>query len=335
MFLSSWSIALTISSLIVLGLLIVAGRTAVRVLLYWDPSCDDNRQIRLENETWLASTLVEYGLGFQIVSLVVFVLAADSYGQVITGAMCATGALLANEYGMPVLFLKMAGVFLYGFWIVLHHLDISAENYPLVRLKYWYLILLLPVVAADLVLQTLYIAGLKPDIITSCCAVVFGTATGDGQNLLSGLDQESLLFIYYPAMFVLAGLNGLLGWRWREWLGAITAIFWVFFFGLALLTITNVISSYVYAMPYHKCPFCLLKPEYDSVGFLLYITLIAGTFFGISPALVTPLKKKKELTSTISRFQLIAMRISLLMLILYGIFSSYHLIRYMLWGGEH
>ena len=56
--------------MIVLFLGITACMTAVRVLKDWDPASDSNRQIRLENETWLASTLVEYGLGFQIITLV-------------------------------------------------------------------------------------------------------------------------------------------------------------------------------------------------------------------------------------------------------------------------
>ena len=59
MFLNSWSIALTISSLIVFVLLGIAARTAIRVLFFWDPDRDNTQQISLENEIWLSSTLVE------------------------------------------------------------------------------------------------------------------------------------------------------------------------------------------------------------------------------------------------------------------------------------
>ncbi len=136
MFLNSWSLGLSLASLIVILLGVFACRTAIRVLRYWNPSSDSNLQIKLENEIWLASTLVEYGLGFQILTLVLFVLAADTFCQVIVGAMCATGALLANSFGMPALLVKIAGVFFYGFWIVLHKLDISSAAYPLVKIKY-------------------------------------------------------------------------------------------------------------------------------------------------------------------------------------------------------
>ncbi len=122
MLLNPWSLALNILSLAVLFFVVIAGRTGVRVLRFWDPGRDDNRQISLENEIWLTSTLLEYTLGFQLLSLFLFVLAADAFCGMLVGAMCATGSLLANQYGIVALLVKLAGVFLYGFWIVLHQL---------------------------------------------------------------------------------------------------------------------------------------------------------------------------------------------------------------------
>ena len=273
MFLNSWSLGLTLAGLIVLVLGIFACRTAVRVLRHWDPSSDSNLQIKLENEIWLASTLVEYGLGFQILTLVLFVLAADTFCQVIVGAMCATGALLANNFGMPALLVKITGVFLYGFWIVLHKLDISSETYPLVKIKYIYLLLILPLLFADITLQTLYIAYLSPDIITSCCAVVFGSSAETGRNLLEGFSQNTLLVFYYGSIIVLTGMGWILLKRWLLPLAALFSAGWLWFLGLATVAIITVFSSYIYAMPYHHCPFCILKPEYHYIGFALYFTL--------------------------------------------------------------
>ena len=62
MFLDSWSIALLICGIVVLFMMGFAARSAARVLIYWDPKSDSNRQIRLENEIWLTSTLIEYAL---------------------------------------------------------------------------------------------------------------------------------------------------------------------------------------------------------------------------------------------------------------------------------
>ena len=334
MFLSSWSIALTVSSLIALFLLAIAARTALRVLLSWNANSDGPKQIQLENEIWLSSTLVAYALGFQILTLIIFVLAADSYGQVIAGAMCATGALLANDYGMPVLLLKLVGVFFYGFWILLHQLDIQAETYPLVKAKYIYLILLLPLIITDITGQTIYIARLSPDIITSCCAVVFGSSKGGGPNLIGAISQDRMLVFFYGALAVLFGLQLILLFYRRDWLFITGAAGWISFFVIAIVAIITVISSYVYAMPYHNCPFCLLKPEYNYIGFIIYGSLITATFFGMTPALIAPLKRYRALLPAIEKNQRAAAWITISMLFVFGVSASFHLLRYMLTGGE-
>ena len=334
MFLNSWSLGLSLAGLIVLVLSLFACRTAVRVLRHWNPASDSNLQIKLENEIWLASTLVEYGLAFQILTLILFVLAADTFCQVIVGAMCATGALLANNFGMPALLVKIAGVFLYGFWIVLHKLDIRSETYPLVKIKYIYLLLILPLLFADITLQTLYIAYLSPDIITSCCAVVFGSSTETGRNLLEGFSQSTLLFLYYGSILVLAGMGGILLKRWFLPLAVVFSAGWIWFLGLATIAIITVFSSYIYAMPYHHCPFCILKPEYHYIGFALYFTLIPASFFGLSAVLVEPFKSKNDLAGPVRKYQQGAITIALLLLLLLAATSSYHYLLYKISGGE-
>ena len=334
MFLNSWSLALILSSLIVLLLGTLACRTAVRVLKDWDPASDSNKQIRLENETWLASTLVEYGLGFQIITLVLFVLAADHFCQVIVGAMCATGALLANSWGVPTLLVKIGGVFLYGFWIVLHKLDISSENYPLVRVKYRYLLFLAPLLLVDNLLQLLYIANLSPDIITSCCAVVFGGGGQDTGNLLDGFNQTLQLTVFYGTVLCLITTSIILIRRWHGLIAFIHASLWLFFFVVALTTITTVFSSYIYAMPFHNCPFCILKPEYHYIGFALYGAIIIATFFGVTVAGVEFCRKRKDLNGITLRFQQKATWIALILLVLFSVLVSYHFLLYTLLGGE-
>ncbi|HIJ89917.1 MAG: hypothetical protein OEV89_04050 [Desulfobulbaceae bacterium] len=335
MLLNPWSLALTLCSLVVLMLGAVAGKTAARVLRFWEPGSDTNRQIRLENEIWLSSTLVAYGLGFQIITLILFVLAADQFCQVIVGAMCATGALLANPYGMPALMVKLFGVFFYGFWILLHQLDIRSEHYPLVRIKYLALLLVLPMLVLDVSLQTLYIAGIKPDIITSCCAVVFGETTGTTTNLLTtGYSQQGLLVVFIGSIVGLMAMGWGLLRRWQAGLAGLYAAGWLWYFGLSLVVIINVISSYVYAMPYHKCPFCLLKPEYHYFGFALYGALIPATFFGASAAMAGLVRGKTGLSGVVDYYQRFAVKLSLMLLLIFSGLSFYHYLKYLITGGE-
>jgi len=334
MFLNSWSIALVICGLVVLFLMGYAARSGIRVLLFWNPESDSNRQIRLENEIWLTSTLVEYALGVQVVSLIVFVLAADYFSQSIVGAMCATGSLLANDFGVPALIVKIGGVFFYGFWIVLHQLDIRSEKYPLVRLKYVYLLLLLPLLILDLSLGVIYIAGLKPDIITSCCAVVFGESTGGGTNLLSGLTHEMSLVLFYGTVVLLLVVGVLLLAAWRPWISLFFSSVWLWYFLLALMVVTTVFSSYIYAMPFHKCPFCILKPEYHYIGFAIYGALFGGAFLGMSIVVAEPLRTVEGLSEVVTVFQRKAVIYSLILLIVFTLLTSYHYVWYAFRGGE-
>ncbi|MBW6520219.1 MAG: hypothetical protein K0A99_04285 [Desulfoarculaceae bacterium] len=334
MFLNSWSLALSLLSLVVLILIAIAVRTAIKVLCSWDPASDSNRQIRLENETWLSSTLVQYAMGFQIMSLILFVLAADYFSQVISGAMCATGSLAANQYGMPTLQLKLLGAFLSGFWIILHAFDISSERYPLLKAKYIALICLLPVLAADVVSQTLYLANLKPDIITSCCAVVFGEGGESTGNLLGAVPQGALLTIFYGLAALLAIAGYFLRKNPRSSLLWLNGLVWLLYLGVSLVAITTIFSSYIYAMPYHHCPFCILKPDYGSIGLLIYGTILPAAFFGISAALAEVIPVRLGIKEVVHRFQRMAVLISSALLVLFVLVVSYHFVLYRFMGGE-
>jgi hypothetical protein len=204
--------------------------------------------------------------------------------------------------------------------------------------------LLIPFIVADVIFQILYIANLDPDIITSCCAVVFSEAVGEGGNLLGSLPQTTMLGLYYGTIVVLLGLALLMndrvaglklaGKRGQKTLSFLYAAGWLWFFGLALAVITSVLSSYIYAMPFHRCPFCIIKQEYGYIGLAIYFTLICGTFFGISTALAEILGRRSDLAGPVKHYRKIAVNLSLILLVIMTILSSYHYLRYMLTGGE-
>ena len=341
MLLNSWSIALSICTLFALILGCIAVRTAVRVLRFWDVASDSDKQIRLESEIWLSATLMEYGLGFQLVSLVLLVLAADNFSTILVGAMCATGSFTANEYGMNALLLKLAAIFFYGFWIVLHRLDISSEKYPYVRLKYGYLLLIVPLLGMDAYLQTMYLAKLEPDIITSCCGVIFSTDQTDSQNLLGTFSTSTLLLIFYgtAAAIIVSGVYSLRNFgRVKEniskWPAVAYSLFWAFFYPLSMVVITVVVSSYIYSMPYHHCPFWIIKPEYHGIGYPIFFSLIGGSFFGLCVGFSSILQYRTDLVHTIQRFQRVSVHISLWLLLIFLLICSYYPLSYIIFGGE-
>lgn len=342
MLINGWAIALLVSAATTLFVLGGATRTAVKVLRHWDPGSDRASQIALENETCLAALFLRFALLLQLFSLLLLVLAADSFSHILAGAMCATGAFVANVYGMPALAVKLFGVFFYGFWLVLHHLDLRSEFWPLTRLKFGYLLLLGPLLVADISLVVLYLTGLRPDIITSCCGVVFAAAEGESRNLVGPLPTTTVLLLFYGlagllfiAAFILkhrterarpAGDLPLLGITFT---GACLG-----FFMLALVVITAVISPYIYALPSHRCPFDILRKEYYAVGYPIYLALMALTFAGICGGGTAFARNRPGLGEPVRRFRTTCLRLFLLLLPIFLILVSWYPARYLLTGGE-
>ncbi len=136
-------LALLTGTGLVLIMVIYAAATGAFILHHWDFSSSSAGQLALERKTYLVSTLLNYGLAFQIFSTFLFVYTLDDVHTLFTGAMCATGSLNANPVGWFALLLKITAFFLAGLWIVLNMIDQMAEDYPFVKLKYALLSLLL------------------------------------------------------------------------------------------------------------------------------------------------------------------------------------------------
>jgi hypothetical protein len=330
MLVTSWSIGLSVTSLLALFLILRSAYTGIRVVRFWDQSADTPLQIRLESEIWLSSTLMEYGLFLQIFSLLLLVIAADSFASLLPGAMCATGSFLANSYGMKSLVLKLVSVFFYGFWLLLHRLDIKSPRYPLVRLKNVFLLLLCPLLITDITLQTLYLQGLHPDIITSCCGVVF---TKPDVGIL-GLSQSMASFSSVVAFYCGCLFLFLLAWKTFPFSRVLLATGSALLFPAGLWIVTTFVSPYVYAMPHHRCPFCLLHVEYSFVGYPLFLFLYLASFSGMGIVLLALFRKYADLETTIAKQQKILRMVLSWSLVFFLVLSLYFPLKYLVLGGE-
>lgn len=334
-----WSITLIICNCASLFLIARATLTAVRVILFWDHGSDTNKQIDLESETWLSASLIQTALLIQIFSLILLVIAADHFSEVLAGAMCATGSFLANEYGFPALLCKIGAIFLYGFWIVTHRLDMRSVHSPLTRFKYIFLLLLLPLLLVDLYLQVSYLSGLTPDIITSCCGTLFTPANINGLMLTEEYSVTTMLTTYTVFGVALLILQGY-GIHCLKQNKTVTLLYWVIgagwvcYFPYAILVITMVISSYIYAMPYHHCPFDILRPEYNGVGYPIYFSLFSSSFLGITGAAVHLFKYRPELHEAINKYQKFTLIGGFFLLLVFLLLTLYFPAIYQLTGGE-
>lgn len=293
-------LALLVGSAIVLLMMSYAGWIGVRVLRRWDFDSSSAGQLELERATYLGSTLASYALGFQIVSALLFLFTVDDIHELFVGAMCATGSLNANPVGWTALAVKLLVLIVSPIWIVFDRLDRRAGDFPIIRIKFLALLPLVPLMAADLVLQIRYFTGLDPQIITSCCGALFSESGASLASEVASLPVRPMLIAFYgvAALFLAAALaclvsgSGLL----RYLLVGLSLLILV----VSLASIVSFLSLYVYELPTHHCPFDMLQKQYLFIGYPIYLFLFASVFFGLLPGLSRPLRKRPSLAGPIA-----------------------------------
>ena len=129
----------------------------------------------------------------ELASLVLFVFNADRMSVMFVGAMCAVGTLNASVYGFPALLAKLGVFFAASLWLAVNHADSQGRDYPLIRVKYWLLLAVAPLVVLAAGLQLAYFLDLKADTITSCCSKLFAPEKPGLSGELTGLGERTAL----------------------------------------------------------------------------------------------------------------------------------------------
>ncbi len=281
-------IALLLAGAVSLLVLVAAAPFAVQVIRRWDMRSGSELQLVLERRTYLFSTLTAFVFVTQIGALLLTVFNADKMAVMFVGAMCAVGTLNANAWGFPMLYAQIAVFFLAAVWLTLNQVDNQAPDYPLVRVKYALLLLLLPVLAATFALQLKYFLNLRADVITSCCGSLFSEQGPTLASEASGMEAQPAILLFYSALGAAVFANGLHAGLRQRWSGYLAALARAAAFVAAIVGVLSFVSLYVYEHPHHHCPFCLLKPEYGYQGYLLYVPLFVSTAAGLGAGVLQP-----------------------------------------------
>jgi hypothetical protein len=288
-------LALVVGSILIGFLLLLACGQAVGILRHWNLASGSERQLLLERRTYLVSTVMSYACAFQVVSLFLFIYTADDLAPLFVGAMCAAGTLAVNGYGYPTLLAKVASAVLAGAWLVVNHADTQGRDYPLIRPKYVGLLLLAPVMLLEMGLQAAYFGGLRADVITSCCGSLFST-TGSGVSAeLARLPAVPTTVVFYGVVAALAAAT--LWFVRRDSGGYLVAGASLAAFGVSIAALIAVISPYIYELPTHRCPFCILQAGYHYIGYPIYGLLLTGTIAGLGVGLLHPWRKRPSLAA--------------------------------------
>ena len=281
-------IALLLAGAVSLLVLVAAAPFALQVIRRWDMASGSELQLALERRTYLFSTLTAFVFVTQLLALLLTVFNADKMAVMFVGAMCAVGTLNANAWGFPMLYAQITVFFLAATWLTLNYVDNLAPDYPLVRVKYALLLLLLPALAAAFALQLKYFLNLRADVITSCCGSLFSEQGPTLASEASSMEAKPAILLFYSTLGAAVFANGLHAGLRRRWSGALAALSSAGAFITAIIGILSFVSLYVYEHPHHHCPFCLLKPEYGYQGYLLYVPLFVSTAAGLGAGILQP-----------------------------------------------
>ncbi|SFV67059.1 Possible membrane protein [hydrothermal vent metagenome] len=294
----------------------IAFINAVKILLHYDADATTPQQYMLEKKSYLSATIVKFIFYLKVPLFLFFIYTLDNLSSLLPGAMCAAGVVSATSYGTPLLFLKILNLYIFAFWIVLNNEDMKYESQPYLKKKFLLFCIAYFLLIAEIVLEGVMFFSMDANSVVDCCGKIFSTTSTTYMAELLGAQPSLLLSLFY-GVFVLMFLFYILKNRY------IYALLNILYLIIALVTLIAFFGTYIYELPTHHCPFCLLQRDYNYIGYLLYIILFIGTFFG---SVIGVIDFKKE--GILKRF-----RISLFYNTLYMLIVSYYPLSYYLKNG--
>jgi hypothetical protein len=300
------------------GMVLYAVFYGVQILRHWYIQSGHELQLVLERKTYLISTLLSYVFGLQLLSLFLYIFTADCLTPLFVGAMCAAGTLNVDAFGYPTLVLKVFSFILAGLWLLLNYVDNQGYDYPLIKTKYLLLVFIAPFIILETILESAYFLNMEADVITSCCGSLFSSerVTGIGSEIAS-LPALPMMWVFYSTMlctllcgifFYLKGVGGYL-----------YAALGLLMFFIALVSIVSFISLYIYELPTHHCPFCIIMEEYSYIGYLLYMLLFGAVVSGLGVGALIPFRHVESLQAMLGGF---IRKLALTSIILYAAFTA-------------
>lgn len=287
--LSNQVIVFLLSEFTLFTLLFIAFVVSLKVLVKWDFESFTPFQFSLERQAYLVSTIILFVFLLKFVLVIYFIFSIDALAVLLPGAMCGAGVIKANEYGSYLLTLKLFILFLLTLWLYVHYYDMHTKNHQWFKQKSWLFSLIFIFIILELALDFSYFSNIDTHMPVSCCSALFGQLEG-ANPLPFGLSTPLLLVLFY-LLYILLILILKIGYT-------LLYVFTnVLFILIAYYAVIYFFGTYIYELPTHKCPFCMLQTEYHYIGYLLWGSLFMGSYIGLSDAVSMLWLRKAEMRS--------------------------------------
>lgn len=284
---------------------------SIKIYLGWDIDSTTQKQYKLEKQSYLASVIIKYIFITKLFLFLFFIFVLDKLSIIIPGAMCAAGVVNATNYGNPLFVLKILNIYIFGFWLMIYNLNIKNELRPYTKMKYGFFIIAFILLVIEIVLESKMFLNIDPTKIVDCCGVLYSSNAKSYISSLFNINPILLVSLFYINLVFIT-----IAYFYKQ--KEIYSLLSILFLIISIVTLIIFFGTYIYELPTHHCPFCFLQKDYNYIGYLIYITLYLGTFYGISVAFF---KNKNYLN------------ISLFFIIFYTLIVSYYPVTYYFTNG--
>ena len=289
---------------------------SVKIVLKYDFNATTTLQYNLEKQSYLVAIIIKFIFYIKVLLFIFFIFTLDNISNILPGAMCGAGVVNATEYGNYLLILKIINLYIFAYWLVLNSEDMKSEKQIYLKLKFKVYIFAYFLLMLEIGLESMMFFSIDTKSVVDCCGSIFSTTDGTYMAQLLNIDPAILLSSFY-AVFAFIIIAYILKNRY------LFSLMNLLFAIVALVSLIAFFGTYIYEIPTHHCPFCLLQKDYNYVGYFLYIFLFIGTFYGIVLGLISFNKEDEN----------VKYKISLFFTTLYMFFVSYYPLSYYIKNG--
>ena len=98
------------------------------ILKYFKQGSTTELQYKLEKKSYLVGVVISVVLICKIILVAFFTYSLDELSFIVPGAMCVAGVISSNDYGEPLLGLKLVILLLASLWLLVNKVDIFSKK---------------------------------------------------------------------------------------------------------------------------------------------------------------------------------------------------------------
>ncbi len=292
-------------------LLSIAFYQSLFLLKRYDSNAVSAYQYKLEKKSYLLITIISVSIIIKFLLLPFFVHTLDVLSSIVPGAMCGAGVIKANEFGEIALVVKIVVVMFSLLWMKLNSYDEKSLKQPYFTKKLYFFIFIYILIFLELFLEIKFLVNISTESPVLCCSAIY-VDDADKNPLPFNLSMLSLLVLFYSLYLLLLLLSY---FKKKYFLAPISLIFGY----ISYYVIVYFLGTYIYELPTHKCPFCMLQSDYYFIGYGIFASLFLATFYAIS--------------ASVFSFASRDYKIAAFLYTLFILFSSYRFIVFILQNG--